>query len=25
DATEHHTSLRMLGRIAEIIKVSQLA
>ncbi len=25
DATEHHTSLRMLGRIAEIIKVSRLA
>lgn len=25
DATEHHTSLRMLGRIAKIIKVSQLA
>ncbi|WP_421278755.1 cysteine hydrolase family protein [Aeromonas veronii] len=25
DATEHHTSLWMLGRIAEIIKVSQLA
>lgn len=25
DATEHHTSLRMLSRIAEIIKVSQLA
>ncbi|MFQ2909445.1 cysteine hydrolase family protein [Aeromonas allosaccharophila] len=24
DATEHHTSLRMLGRIAEIIKVAQL-
>lgn len=24
DATEHHTSLRMLSRIAEVIKVSQL-
>ena len=25
DANEHHTSLRMLGRIAEICKVAQLA
>ncbi|USP11121.1 cysteine hydrolase [Aeromonas dhakensis] len=25
DANEHHASLRLLGRIAEIIKVAQLA
>ncbi len=25
DANEHHASLRMLGRIAEVCKVAQLA